>query len=802
MIRILTLAFFILSFITNAQQLETIPLSSPESKNYEDLDFLKDQLQEKNIVMLGEQTHMYANIFEMKIRIIEYLHRELGYNTIAMESPIYDLWKMNQNGFEPYKFNKAIWGVWGNNEEFQRLVTYIEENNLKVIGFDSQVMNTSNFTDDFFDFIEENNLRLKHDENDLGIVIEGILENFTFDDSDLNFSQFKKEIETIIRQIEKQPNTEINYYWLQFTKSLLASAKDVYANAEPILSEDFINKQHNIRDAQMADNLISYVEKNPKEKLIVWADNVHIMLDNSSINQPIIGEFISAGNHIKEKFQDKVYSLATIHANDSLYDDGRRKWEKTPIKSGSFEDLLSKKEADYLFVDAHQKAMNKSYDSRLLSFINFYELRLNEFHDGYIFFKQATLPESEKKAITKAQEDIITENKIASPKAEKEKSGKIIRLKGKLIDATNKEPIAFANLIMKDEQIYRVADENGYFELTVNERMFKESSIEISSMGYKSKIIPLEELKKEISLNPSFESLAEVVISAHLTPLSVLKKAVKSKYKNHPKEPFNYGRYSHIILNAKDTTFIDVDLITKNYDNGFKSEYVTDKRVEQIRWNKNLLGNAYKNTRQIFNFREDPIRYSNILHKRKYKKFDLEFVSSGLAEDKGNYIIAFETSRDKWNYTNRGYPTSYSGKVYIDKTSFAIVKVVENWETYLDEQEVEKHYSYRRDYQKEKSLLIKEENIAYYNKVYNGKHYPSRYFRREFKEGEYKNGKRVNNVFEIESYLYNYKFEDVEEIKYEHFGEEEQTLLNRVDYDPEFWNDFESNKLKFQKSAY
>lgn len=797
MTRILTLALFLLFFITNAQQLKTIPLSSPESKNYEDLDFLKNQLQQKNIVMLGEQTHMYGNIFEMKIRIIEYLHQELGYNSIAIESPIYDIWKMNQKGFEPYTFNKAIWGIWGNNKEFQRLVNYIEENNLKVIGFDSQVINTSNFTDDFFDFIEDNNLRLKNDEDDLAIIIEGILEYEPYDDSDIKFNDFKKEIESLIGQIEKRPNTEKNYYWLQFTKSLLASANDVYENAETMLSEDFINKQHNFRDAQMADNLISYVKRNPEEKIIVWADNIHIMLDNSSINQPIIGEFVSAGNHIKEKLRNNVYSLATIHANDSLYDYGTRRWEKTPIKIGSFEDILLKKDTDYLFVDAHQKAMNKSYDSRLLSFINFYDLRLNEFHDGYIFFTQATLPKSKKKAITKAKDDTLTENKMVTPKVAKEKSGKIITLKGQLIDAKKNEPVAFANLIMKNEQIYRVADENGYFELTVNERMFEESSVEISSMGYKSITIPLNELKKEIQLNPSFESLAEVVISAHLTPISVLKKAIKAKYKNHTKFDFNYQRYSHIILNAKDTTFIDLDLITKNYDHGFKSEYITNKRVEQIHWNKNLIPKHYRYTRQFFDFREDPIRYANILHKRKYKKFDLEFVNSGLIEDKGNYIIAFKTSRNKWNYTNRGYPTSYSGKVYIDKSSFAIVKVIENWETHLDEKEVEKHYSYRRDYQKEKSLIIKEENIAYYNKIYNGKHYPSRYLRRNYKEGAYKNGKKVNNVFETESYLYDYEFEDVEEIKYEYFGEQEQTLLYRVDYNPEFWNNF-STKLELK----
>ena len=200
-------------------------------------------------------------------------------------------------------------------------------------------------------------------------------------------------------------------------------------------------------------------------------------------------------------------------------------------------------------------------------------------------------------------------------------------------------------------------------------------------------------------------------------------------------------------------------------------------------------------TEQIWGFREDPIRYANILHKRKYKKFDLEFVSSGLPQDKGSYIIAFKTNRNKWNYTNRGYPTAYSGKVYIDKNNFAIVKVVETWETHLNEEEVEKYYSWRKDYRNQSNLTIKEENIAIYNNIINGKYYPSDYFRRSYSEGELKNGKKFNQVFEINSTLYDYKTEEVENIKYEYFGNEDQTLLNRVDYDPEFWSNFKSESL-------
>jgi len=145
-------SLFIVNFI-QSQELKTYKLLPPESKEYSDLQFLKNELLGKRLVLLGEMTHMYGNIFEMKARVIEYLHKELEYTTIAMESSMYDLWLMNKKGFNPKDFNSAIWGVWSSSLEFQRLVKYIEENNLKVIGFDSQFNNNiPKFIDDFFDY--------------------------------------------------------------------------------------------------------------------------------------------------------------------------------------------------------------------------------------------------------------------------------------------------------------------------------------------------------------------------------------------------------------------------------------------------------------------------------------------------------------------------------------------------------------------------------------------------------------------------------------------------------------------------
>lgn len=182
---IFTLISCLFLTIAQSQELNTIELLPPESKEYKDLTFLKNELQGKQLVMLGEQTHMYGNIFEMKARVLEYLHQELGFTTIAMESSMYDLWKINKNGFNPKEFNNAIWGVWSSTLEFQRVVNYIEKNNLKVIGFDSQVINTSQFVEDLYDYLESQNITLKLDEDDLGIIIEGVLENVTIEEDDI-----------------------------------------------------------------------------------------------------------------------------------------------------------------------------------------------------------------------------------------------------------------------------------------------------------------------------------------------------------------------------------------------------------------------------------------------------------------------------------------------------------------------------------------------------------------------------------------------------------------------------------------
>ena len=372
----------------------------------------------------------------------------------------------------------------------------------------------------------------------------------------------------------------------------------------------------------------------------------------------------------------------------------------------------------------------------------------------------------------------------------KNEIGQNVILKGQLFDKESNESIPFATLILKKEGIYRVADENGNFKLHIKKESIKTTFVEISSLGYETATISLDLLKDKIYLKPKFEELTEVIIKGYLSPLTVLKKAISKKNVNHPIEPFNFKRYGKVIINNNDTTNLDLELITKDYDRGYLSPFVITQKVEEIKWNINRYPERYLYSSQFFSFRQNAIRYASILHKRKYKNFKLNFVKSDNPIDKGQFIISFQTDRNKWNYTNKNYPTNYSGRVYVDKESFAITKVVENWETNLSKEDIKEYFIKGESYKNIDKTIIKEENICYYSDILgDGKYYATNYFNRFINERLTKDNKIERIVFDRNSYLYDFNITEVEEIEYE-FREMELTVLNRVEYDKTFWDSF------------
>jgi len=91
-------------------------------------------------------------------------------------------------------------------------------------------------------------------------------------------------------------------------------------------------------------------------------------------------------------------------------------------------------------------------------------------------------------------------------------------IEGQVIDAETKEPLMFANVILKDKKIGTIADENGNFRLVIPESLISEQiTIVIKYVGYKEtefviKATDLPQLKKILIIKAEHALMGEIVI--------------------------------------------------------------------------------------------------------------------------------------------------------------------------------------------------------------------------------------------------------------------------------------------------
>ncbi|WP_309607899.1 erythromycin esterase family protein [Flavobacterium sp.] len=419
--KIIIFAFLIIFFCANAQNFNPKFITLSENPNIEDFSFLKEELKNVQVFMLGEKSHFDGNVFEMKTKIIKYLHKEMGFNTIAFESGVYDVWKAQENinnGKNTKEaFEKSLFQIWSKTKEFQTFIDFYEQNkkDLKLFGFDNQITGKygeEKLIKDLYEYCNKNQIQLNLNEGDLRLLMESIYYG-DFDENDITYLEFKNSLSKTFDLISKKQKNEEQFYWKQIIKNLLSLGENSYKKIS-ILSTFNTTAEDNIRDKQMANNLLEYLKNHANEKIICWGANQHFANDISSINTSIIKDFVPMGSFIKKELKEKMYSLASITASDSIFLQG--KWEKTIVAENSFEYYLKNQKKSHLFISSNQVEMKQKQSTRLFSPETFIDLKLDLVHDGYLFFNktsQSTFIENENVLNSKADEnETITENKF------------------------------------------------------------------------------------------------------------------------------------------------------------------------------------------------------------------------------------------------------------------------------------------------------------------------------------------------------------------------------------------------------
>ncbi|GLB47817.1 erythromycin esterase family protein [Neptunitalea lumnitzerae] len=390
----LFLLFIIVSTV-NSQNFQPKFKVCSEGTSSNDFEFLKDEIKDARVVMLGEISHYDGNIIATKGRIAEYLITEMGFTTIAFESGMYDLYAAQQeidHGANVAEaFRKSLFSVWGKRKEFQDFVQFFENRRdvLKVVGFDHQITGVhgnENLVNALQDFCHKHDIKLKLNTDDFILLLESISRSGLFDEADISYDEFELKLKKLVAKITTLTDSEEVFYWKQIVRGLLTLGKDA-KNRELLLSSFNTTANDNIRDAQMAENLLAYLEAHPDEKVICWGANQHFANNVSSVEKTALANFVPMGSYVKSKLKDDVFSLACVTAEDSLYIQG--KWNKTPIKKNSFESFLKNTKASMVYVSGHQKAMDTMVAQRLFSPVTFVEANLSELHDGYLYFDKS-----------------------------------------------------------------------------------------------------------------------------------------------------------------------------------------------------------------------------------------------------------------------------------------------------------------------------------------------------------------------------------------------------------------------------
>ena len=120
---------------------------------------LKAGIGNKRVVLLGEPTHGEGNVFEYKTEICKFLHDSLGFNVIAFESGIFDLYqasneiKADSTGNVRQYLDNAIFSIWTQSKQFQPFIRWyeIQKGNTRLLGFECQFSGV--YSDDLLDLV-------------------------------------------------------------------------------------------------------------------------------------------------------------------------------------------------------------------------------------------------------------------------------------------------------------------------------------------------------------------------------------------------------------------------------------------------------------------------------------------------------------------------------------------------------------------------------------------------------------------------------------------------------------------------
>jgi erythromycin esterase-like protein len=320
-----------------------------------DFSFLLNELQNKRIVVLGEQLHIDGTTFLAKENIIHYLHEKLDYDVVLYEAGLYDMWQMASNA-DTLNPGIGLYPFWWNNEETKSLWDYYRNENQRgdsiyLGGFDIQL--TGNMADStrinmLSNYLAGKDINLNDYPNFLHFAEKMKTYMSWWHMFDRQFStgqkdSIKLEMNDLATKIQNvtNPNLDDKIYY-RYISGLQQRFESISNNL------DMGNpKRMQVRDSLMADNLIWLADSvYPDKKIIVWTSNIHAIHPKDSFDYL---SWKTTGQYLKKHYKDSLYTIV-FSSYGRLNSNGRL---SNKIGNKSLEYLIHTTEIPYAYIKTH-----------------------------------------------------------------------------------------------------------------------------------------------------------------------------------------------------------------------------------------------------------------------------------------------------------------------------------------------------------------------------------------------------------------------------------------------------------------
>ena len=379
---------------------------NPSNTDFSDLEFLRDILKNRRIVILGESDHGDGLTFEAKTRIIKFLVDELGFNTLALEGAgfweTYFANKKLKDGKDLFiELNNCWLGLWTLSNQTKPLIEYIQQKKetLKLWGIDNQSENN------YFPYFP--------------LILNNLVGNQAF--NSIDFNSFKENYSQHRNYLYSKSGDSTKQHHLDYP-SLRKDLKIIKKNLSSISSphapemiqgviniEKFFDQMElnfgsyqdqnngiNMRDGMMAENLNWLINQDPDRKIIIWTANFHAAHNLDQVIYKDDDDFYQImkplGHRLKTKYGDKVYSIAFTSVEGETAMFYEKEAHIIQVEKDSWEFELSKQIKDsYAFINfesirSEPNCSTKSFKSSILGYRNRPGKWFNVF-DGVFFIR-------------------------------------------------------------------------------------------------------------------------------------------------------------------------------------------------------------------------------------------------------------------------------------------------------------------------------------------------------------------------------------------------------------------------------